>query len=246
MRWTATFTLSLLLSTLASAGEPASLNTAGTVWTNKVLLPSGTTLHQGDRVETDRASAAVIASRSTGRVEVRESSSVSLGEGQVTLHRGVVSTAKAAVQLGDDQFGDVHVKPRAVDNALVVVAKRGKQILIAAHRGDALISQPGVTPLLLPAGSYAVPAGQAPTTESDQVESTKKAEPTAKEEDDDDDDKVASAASTGTDVVGIVRWVVRSLGSAGTAASVISIGAVAVGATTAGFALTEDSPSPSR
>ena len=165
MRWTVAFILGLLLSTVAWAGEPASLNTAGTVWINKVLLPSGTTLHQGDRVDTDRASAAVIASRSTGRVEVLERSSVSLGERQVTLHQGVVSTSKEAIQ-----FGDMHVKQRDAANALVVVAKRGEQVLIAAHRGDALISQPGAAPLLLPAGSYAVPAGQTPSEGSDQAE----------------------------------------------------------------------------
>lgn len=225
MRWTTRLTLSLLLSTAVWAGEPASLNTAGTVWTNKVLLPSGTTLHQGDRVVTDRASAAVIASRSTGRVEVRESSSVSLGEGQVTLHQGVVSTAKAAVQ-----FGDVHVKPRDAAGALVVVAKRNEQILIAAHRGDALISQPGAAPLLLPAGSYAVPAGQTPATGSEEAANSPS--------DDDDDDGGVAAPADG--------WTIGSLSHAKSVAVVAGIGAAAVGGAVAGFALTEDSPSPSR
>lgn len=233
MRWTATFTLSLLLSTIAWAGEPASLSTAGTVWTNKVLLPSGTTIHQGDRVETDRASAAVIASRSTGRVEVRERSSVSLGEGQVTLHQGVVSIAKAAIQ-----FGDVHVKPQAADNALVVVAKRGEQILIAAHRGDALISRPGTAPLLLPAGSYAVPAEPPPGAGTEGAQDDP-------EDEDDDGGGAAVPAGAGGGAAQTGGWTIGSLSHASSVAVVAGIGAAAVGGAVAGFALTEDSPSPS-
>ena len=224
MRWTLALGLTFLLSMVAWAAGPASLSTAGTVWTNKVVLPSGTTLHQGDRVETDRGSAAVIASRETGRVEVREQSSVSLGEGQVVLHQGVVATAKAAVQLDD-----IQIKPREAADALVVVAKRGEQILIAAHRGDAVISRPGAAPLLVPAGSYAIPAGESSDGGSNQAG--------ANTSDDDDDDGGGAAQNGG--------WTIGSLSHSKSVAVVAGIGAAAVGGAVAGFALAEDSPSPS-
>ena len=224
MRWTLALGLTFLFSMVSWAAGPASLSTAGTVWTNKVVLPSGTTLHRGDRVETDRGSAAVIASRATGRVEVREQSSVSLGEGQVVLHQGVVATAKAAVMLDD-----IQIKPREAADALLVVAKRGEQILIAAHRGDAVISRPGAVPLLVPAGSYAVPAGESSDGGSNQAG--------ANTSDDDDDDGGGAAQKGG--------WTIGSLSHSKSVAVVAGIGAAAVGGAVAGFALTEDSPSPS-
>jgi hypothetical protein len=222
-----------MISTLAWAGEPASLSTAGKVWTNTVLLPSGSTLHAGDRVKTDRASAAVISSQSTGRVEIRESSAVSLGEGDVVLHEGVVATSKAAVQLGG-----VEIVPRAGGNALVVVAKRNEQTLIAAHRGAATIHTPGFAPLLLPAGSYAVPAAAGAQTPGSP--SAKK-----KAEEDDDRDRGGAApagAGAGSQNAG---WTIGSLSHGQTVALVAGLGAAAVGGTVAGFALLDNSPSPS-
>lgn len=235
MRWTIALSLSFMISASAWAGDAAGLATAGTVWTNEVLLPSGTTLHEGDRVRTDRASAAVISSRSTGRVEVREQSAVSLGVGEVVLHEGVVATSRSAVRLGG-----VEIVPSAASNALVVVAKRNQQTLIAAYRGGATIEEPGFAPLRLAAGEYAVPAAASAAQSNDSAASQKA---------DNADDKVngrgsGRAAPAGTAAKN-TGWTVGSLSHGESVALVAGIGAAAVGGTVVGFALLEDSPSPS-
>jgi len=236
MRWTIALSLSFMISASAWAGDAAGLATAGTVWTNDVLLPSGTTLHEGDRVRTDRASAAVISSRSTGRVEVREQSAVSLGAGEVVLHEGVVATSKAAVQLDG-----VEIVPSARSNALVVVAKRNQQTLIAAYRGGATIQASGLAPVLLAAGQYAVPAA-AGAAEPNNPAAGKKADNADGDEDRDRDRGGAAPAGTASNNTG---WTVGSLSHGQSVALVAGIGAAAVGGTVAGFALLEDSPSPS-
>ncbi|MDA1316085.1 MAG: hypothetical protein O2968_22405 [Acidobacteria bacterium] len=251
MRWTIALSLSLMISAAAWAGDAASLTTAGTVWTNAVLLPSGTTVHDGDRVRTDRASAAVISSRSTGRVEVREQSAVSLGEGEVVLHEGVVATSKAAVHLDG-----VEIVPSGKSNALVVVAKRNEQMLIAAYRGGATIRAPGFAPLLLGAGQYATPAA-AGAAERNNPDVDKKANgdddcdkdgatPAGTDDDDDDGCHKGGAVPAGTGAAAKnAGWTVGSLSHGQTVGLVAGLGAAAVGGTVAGFALLEKSPSPS-
>ncbi len=109
----------------------------------------------GDRVVTEADGIATVSSPLIGRVEIRRSSSVRLADGHVELEQGAVGSQGLAVR-----FGEVTVEARDRDASSnwFVVANRPGQQLIAAHRGDVWIRSAGVAPLLLPAGSYAVPA----------------------------------------------------------------------------------------
>jgi hypothetical protein len=169
-------------------------------------------------------------------VEVREQSAVSLGAGEVVLHEGVVATSRSAVRLGG-----VEIVPSAGSNALVVVAKRNQQTLIAAYRGGATIQAPGLAPVLLAAGQYAVPAA-AGAAEPNNPAAGKKADNADGDEDRDRDRGGAAPAGTASNNAG---WTVGSLSHGQSVALVAGIGAAAVGGTVAGFALLEDSPSPS-
>ena len=245
MRSILVLTVCLSISTVLLAAEPASLATAGSVWTNSILLPSGGTLHKGDRVKTDRASSAVISSRSTGRVEVREQSSVSVGDGEVVLHEGVVTTAQAPIRLDGVEIrphggkDGVEIRPHGGKDALIVVAKRGEQTLIAAHRGAAMIHTSGLAPILVQTGRYAIPAS------SGGGDSKKSQAKTSDGEQDDtrnDGTAVPAGSGTGSQSPG---WTVGSLNHGESVALLAGIGAAAVGGTIAGLALVGDPPSPS-
>ena len=145
-----------LSTSLPAAGPPgyARMSTVGTVWTNSVALPSGITVHPGDRIATGRNAVAVISSPATGRVEVRQNSKVTLADRYVALHEGVVASENVAVTLAGYK-----VKSKGNRrNPWFTVASRQGQVLIAAYRGDVLIARAGLAPVLVPAGSYAVPA----------------------------------------------------------------------------------------
>lgn len=109
----------------------------------------------GDRVSTQAGGVATVSSPIIGRLEIRQSSSVRLADGHVELEEGAVGSQGSTVR-----FGEVTVEARDRDASSnwFVVANRPGQQLIAAHRGDVWIRTAGVAPLLLPAGSYAVPA----------------------------------------------------------------------------------------
>jgi len=240
MRWKLTLIATVVLSTPVWAKDLAGLSTAGRVWTNAVLLPSGSTLHPGDHVKTDRGSAAVISSPSTGRVEVRERSSVTLGDGGIVLHEGVVATSKASVELDG-----VEIVPHGARDTLIVIAKRDQQTLIAAHRGEATIRTNGFAPLLLPSGQYAVPAAVG-SGQRDKPETNKAARKNDDEDDDDDDDgggALPAGKASGSKKGG---WKIGSLSHGKSVGLVAGIGAAAVGGTVAGFALLDESPSPSK
>ena len=129
------------------------LSTAGNVWTNAVLLPSGTTVYSGDRIQTDRGASAILWSRTMGRVEIRSDSDVTLAEDHLRLHRGTVAGSAISVLL--EEYSVEPVPSEAADSWFAVADRDGKQ-LIAAHRGQVRIVQPGMPPILVPAGSYAV------------------------------------------------------------------------------------------
>ena len=231
MRWTFLTVLILSLTAAVWAGEPsntANLITSGTVWTNTVALPSGSTVRSGDRIKTDAAGTALILSPTAGRVEVRGNSEVTFAVDQITLHDGVIATGRLPVQLGDVQIQVKDPSPQA----LVVVANRDGKQLIAAHRGDALITRAGLAPVLVPAGSYAMP-GDSPGGDGQ----------TASKDDDDDDSGGAVPAGKGT--AAKEGWTIGSMSHPGSVALVVGLGAAAVGGTVAGVALSGDSPSPS-
>ena len=171
------FAVSVAASLQAAGLEGTSLSTAGNVWTNAVLLPSGTTVHDGDRIETDRGASAILWSRTMGRIEIRSGSDVTLGADHLRLHKGAVAGSAVSVLLGsytigrnvdeshsgegDSSEGDIGepTGETSADSWFVVSDRGGKQ-LVAAHRGDVRIERAGMAPVLVPGGSYAVPASE--------------------------------------------------------------------------------------
>ena len=230
--------IALVLSTSLPAAGPSGygrMSTIGTVWTNSVALPSGTTVHPGDRIATGHSAVAVISSPARGRVEVRQNSDVTLAEHYVALHEGVVATASAAVTLADYK-----VKPRGIgrDPWFAVASRRGR-ILVAAYRGDVLIAKAGLAPVLVPAGSYAVPApGPEP----------KKSKKANRKENPDEGSRRnrGAVAAGGLPPKRNDGWTIGPLSHGTSVALVAGIGAGVAAGTVSAFALGDPSPSPSQ
>ena len=172
----------------------------------------------GDRVVTEAGGIATVSSPLMGRVEIRQSSSVRLADGHVELERGAVGSQGSAVR-----FGEVTVEARdrdASSNWFVVANQAGQQ-LIAAHRGDVWIRSKGVAPLLLPAGSYAVPASP-PDSGKGQGDAAK---------DKKDRRKKGGAATAGA----AAGWTIGSLSHAASIAVIAGVGAAAATGAAVGF-----------
>ena len=237
--WTIVVALSLAAPLQAAnpGGAPdagGTLSTAGNVWTNAVLLPSGTTVHSGDRIETDHGALAILWSPTMGRVEIRSDSEVTLAAGHLRLHRGTVAGSGISVLL--DRYSVEPVPREGIDSWFAVSDRDGKQ-LIAAHRGQVRIVQAGMAPILVPAGSYAVPAGEPDEEEED----NKKA-----------GGKTASRGARGAAAAGGVGgktaggFTIGSLSHAASVALIAGAGAAALGGAVAAVTLNDASPSPSQ
>ena len=157
-----------------------------------------------------------------GRIEIRKNSRVTVAEDHVSLQEGVVGSESLPVRLRDYTVSATEDDAR---NWFVVADEKG-QVLIAAHRGDVRISQAGAAPLLLPAGSYAMPA---PSPKPD-----KKSD---KKEDDNDNRKGAATAGSTT------GWTIGSLSHSGSVAAVVGIGAAATTGAVVGLT-GDDGPTP--
>ena len=230
--------IALFLSAgLCAAGPPgyARMSTVGTVWTNSVALPSGTTVHPGDRIATGRNAVAVISFPATGRVEVRQNSDVTLADRYVALHEGVVAAENVTVTLADYK-----VKPKdSQGNPWFAVASRHGRVLVAAYRGDVLIAKAGLAPVLVPAGSYAVPAPGPEPRKSEKARGREKPRPRS-------GGNRGAVAAGGLPPKTKEGWTIGSLSHGASVALVAGIGAgAAVGAVSA-FALGDPSPSPSQ
>lgn len=227
MRW-----LSILISAVillpsgalaAGSWAPAHVITAGTVRTNSSLLPSGTAIHGGDVIATGEDGLAIVTSRELGRLEVRPSSNVEFSANRVTLRDGAVAADKTAVALGD--YTIQARSPELKDNWFAVASKNGRKV-VAAHRGDVLIARAGMTPLLVPAGSYAAFPGGAPPDE------------------DDEDERKGGAKDTSAKAPASEGWTIGSLSHKGSVILVTTIGAAAATGTALGFALNDTPVSP--
>ena len=177
---------------------------------------------EGDQISTDAAGSALISSPSIGRVELRDNSKVTVTEDHVSLQKGAVGSDNLPVRLRDYTVSPADDGAR---NWFVVADEKG-QVLVAAHRGDIRISQAGAAPLLLPAGSYAMPAP------------SPKPSPKSDKKDDGDDRKRGGAATAGS----TAGWTIGSLSHAGSIALAVGIGAA--GAAGAAVGLTGDGPQP--
>jgi hypothetical protein len=224
MRLLAVLMASLLpVSTAPLAARPPvvrHVTTAGTVWINAAALPSGSSLYSGDTLATASDGLAMITGGAPGRLEVRQDSLVSIGQHEITLKGGVVGSDGLAVRLGADS-----IRPSGESIApWFVVADRGGKKLVAAYAGDVVIAREGAEAVLIPQGSYAVPAG-IPA-----------------------DDKGASPQPGGGSIPSGADsgWTIFSLSSAASVSLVVSLGATAVVATLVGYTLGERSVSPSK
>ena len=230
-----------------SAGErtAATLTSSGLVWTNATALPSGGAVYPGDRVRTGNEGLAVITS-GAGRVEVRPGSIVTWQADSIVLESGSVASNGGAVRVGD-----VTARPAAPGEAWFVVAENGGRPQIAAHRGGVTIVGPGLAPILVPAGSYAVAGagegkeGQAESDSEDDAEAGNKPDRDQKK------NKKRRAAGRGAAAAGGVAgkaaggWAIGSLSHAASVALAAGVGAAATGAAIAAVTLDEPSPSPS-
>ena len=265
MRYVAIIFAVSVAAPLQAAGlEGTSLSTAGNVWTNAVLLPSGTTVHNGDRIETARGASAILWSRTMGRIEIRSGSDVTLGADHLRLHKGAVAGSAVSVLLGSYTIGRNVDESRSseeymgepsgetsADSWFVVSDQDGKQ-LVAAHRGDVRIERAGVAPVLVPGGSYAAPA-----SEPDK-DGRGNQDRDAKDRNDEEKDrkkaggKSGSQGARGAAAAGGAAGKAAggfAIGSLSHAASVVLIagaGAAAVGGTVAAVTLNDPSPSPSQ
>jgi len=182
----------------------------------------------GDQISTDVKSSALISSPAMGRFEIRKNSRVTVAEDHVSLQKGVVGSENLPVRLRDYTVSATDGDTR---NWFVVADEDG-QVLIAAHRGDVRISQVGAVPLLLPAGSYAMPApSPKPDKKSDKKSDKKK---------DDEDDRKGGAAATAGSTTG---WTIGSLSHAGSVAAVAGIGAAVTTGAVVGLT-GDDGPKP--
>ena len=224
MRLLAALMASLLpVSTVPLWARPPAVrhvSTAGTVWINAAALPSGSSLYDGDTLATADNGFAMITGAGRGRVEVRQDSLISVGPREITLKGGVVGSDGLAVRLGAEL---VRPAGESSERPWFVVADRGGKRLVAAYRGDVAIARDGAAPVLVPRGSFAVPAGPPP--------------------DGQDPGHLPASGSppSGPDS----GWTIFSLNSAASVALIVSLGATAVVAAIAGYTLGERSVSPS-
>ncbi len=176
-----------------------------------------------DQISTDGEGSALISSPAMGRIEIWKNSKVTVAEDHVSLREGTVGSQRLPVRWGNYT---VSAKDHAARNWFVVADREG-QVLVAAHRGDVLISRSGAAPLLVPAGSYAMPT------------------PAPKKTDDDDDDgdrKRGAAATAGS--AAAAGWTIGALSHVASIALAVGVGAAVTTGAVVGIAAADDGPEP--
>ena len=171
----------------------------------------------GDEIVTDKGGAAVLSS-AEARVEIREGSEVRLGEDHVRLESGAVGADNYSVRFGDYT---ARAKDPQVGPSWFVVADRDGRQLVAAHRGDVIIRGAGTAPILVPAGSYALP-------------------PAGRDEQDNDRDRRGGAATAGSSG----GWTIGSLSHGKSVALVLGLGAAGTAGAVVGLTGGEEAPPP--
>lgn len=212
------------------AAPPAQLVTYGQVLVNAAALPSGTTIHEGDRITTGDNARALLVQPGIGRVEIRHASEIDYTAEGIILRAGVVGTEKANVRLGP-----YTIAPQAEESDVpwVVVALHNNEPFVAVYRGKALIARPGAAPVVVTTGTYALPdsAGQIQmiAAAAGDAGPINPAPPPVSR---------GGAAQSG--------WTIGPLGHVASVAVVAAAGAGAAAGAVTAAALIEDSPSPSQ
>ena len=214
--------LATLAVTIAVAASPV-----GTVTSTGVVRVSGESLPaqgvpswpvvSGDEIVTEKGGAAVL-SWSSARIEIRERSQVKLGEDHLRLESGAVGADNYSIRFGD--YTARPKDPEAGRSWFVVADRDGKQ-LVAAHRGDVVIRGGEAGPVLVPAGSYALP-------------------PAGRREKDDDRDRGGGAATAGSSG----GWTIGSLSHGQSVGLVLGLGAAGTAGAIVGLTGGEDQAAP--
>ena len=176
-----------------------------------------------DQISTDGEGSALISSPAMGRIEIWKNSKVTVAEDHVSLREGTVGSERLPVRWGNYT---VSAKDHAARNWFVVADREG-QVLVAAHRGDVLISRSGAAALLVPAGSYAMPAPAPKKTDDD--------------DDDDGDRKRGAAATAGS--AAAAGWTIGALSHAASIALAVGVGAAVTTGAVVGLT-GDDGPQP--
>ena len=109
----------------------------------------------GDEIVTAERSLAVLISPTAGRLEIRHDSRVTASEDTVVLHGGEVAAERFVVRAGPYTATP---QPDASGHSWFVVSSRNGVPVFAAHQGDLWVGQGEPNPMLVRAGTYAVPA----------------------------------------------------------------------------------------
>ena len=214
---------------LPAAAPLGGVIVSGAVWINQTALPSGSNAYAGDEIRTAPEAFAVLESPAMGRVELRGDTHAKVGEDAIALERGVVASAKLAVEIDDLE---IVARDSRADNWFVVENREGRR-LVAAYRGDVVIRGGSAGSLVVPAGSYALAAAapaprQAAGQSADEKASTQKPP------------ESGGAANAGANT----GWSIGKLSHGASVAVVTGVTAAALGGAAAAGAFSDDSASP--
>ena len=189
----------------------------------------------GDEIVTAERSRAVLISPTAGRLEIGHDSTVTASETTVVLHGGQVGAERFVVRTG---AFTATPNPDANGRSWYVVSSRNGIPVFAAHQGDLWVSQGEPNPLLVRAGTYAVPA-----TPPEPVPATPPepgaAAPAPPQREPGPDQGAAIPGAQAAATAATTGWTVGSLSHASSAALVSGVSAAATAGTVTGVALIE-------
>jgi hypothetical protein len=204
----------------------------------------------GDEIVTEVESHAVLVSPKAGRLEIRRDSRVTASEDTVVLHAGEVGAERFVVRSGPYT---AQVNPDANGRSWFVVSSRNGFPVFAAHQGDLWVNQGEPNPVLVRAGTYAMPAAPAaalpgaaapPTPQSAPQLAPERggaAVPAAPHYPPGPQQSAAPPGTQPTATAAATGWTVGSLSHASSAALVSGVSAAATAGTITGVALVEPS-----
>jgi hypothetical protein len=190
----------------------------------------------GDEIVTAERSLAVLISPTAGRLEIRHDSRVTASEDTVVLHGGEVAAERFVVRAGPYTATP---QPDASGHSWFVVSSRNGVPVFAAHQGDLWVGQGETNPMLVRAGTYAVPATPpAPAAAPDPAPQSGSAA-AVPQYGVRPDQSGALPGAPGAATSATTGWTVGSLGHASSVALVGGVSAAATAGTVVGVALVE-------
>jgi hypothetical protein len=196
----------------------------------------------GDEIVTEDQSRAVLVSPKAGRLEIRRDSRVTANQDTVVLHMGEVGAERFVVRTGPYT---AQSNPDANGRSWFVVSSRNGSAVFAAHQGDLWVNQGEPNPVLVRAGTYAIPAAPAAALPSGAAPPTPSpggaAAPATPQYPPGPQQSAALPGVQSAANAAATGWTVGSLGHASSAALVSGVSAAATAGTITGVALVEPS-----